>query len=83
MFQIPDSPLWLLNEGRNADALKALCWLRGWVSTDRVQLEYKNMSDYIETSNLSNLSRFNYYCLIIWRTDLIFEYDFIQLNTWY
>lgn len=46
MMQVPETPIWLLSRGRREDAVKALCWLRGWVSEDQVQEEFQEILRY-------------------------------------
>lgn len=43
--------MWLLSRGREADALKSLQWLRGWVSPAAVDKEFQEMKRYSENSN--------------------------------
>ncbi|KAL1139897.1 hypothetical protein AAG570_006874 [Ranatra chinensis] len=38
--QMPESPVWLLMKERDEEALKSLCWLRGWVTPDKVESEF-------------------------------------------
>lgn len=40
---IPETPYWLLSRNRKTDALKSLQWLRGWVSPNAVENEFKGM----------------------------------------
>ncbi|XP_065212661.1 facilitated trehalose transporter Tret1-like isoform X2 [Planococcus citri] len=47
---IPDSPVWLLSKDRKDEALQALCWLRGWVSEDKVKAEFDELCRYTEAS---------------------------------
>lgn len=51
VIQIPETPLWLLSRNREADALKSLQWLRGWVSEKAVQVEFEEIKRYNEYSN--------------------------------
>lgn len=45
-FQIPESPIWLLNHDKTAEAEKALCWLRGWVTKDAISVEFEELTNY-------------------------------------
>lgn len=45
--------MWLLSRGRREDALKALCWLRGWVSSETVQSEFDEIVRYSLASKIS------------------------------
>lgn len=40
LFFVPESPYWLLARGREEKAQKSLCWLRGWVTFDKVEKEF-------------------------------------------
>lgn len=50
LFQIPETPLWLLSKDRETDALKSLQWLRGWVSPKAVENEFNGLVRYNEVS---------------------------------
>lgn len=50
-LQIPETPLWLLSKKRDADALRSLQWLRGWVSPRAVEREFRDIKRYSENSN--------------------------------
>nr|XP_018906603.1 PREDICTED: facilitated trehalose transporter Tret1-like isoform X1 [Bemisia tabaci] len=52
--QVPESPVWLLTKGRKADAMKALCWLRGWTTPECVRDEFEGLVRYVEASRLQN-----------------------------
>uniref|UniRef100_A0A6M2DHG4 Putative permease of the major facilitator superfamily protein n=1 Tax=Xenopsylla cheopis TaxID=163159 RepID=A0A6M2DHG4_XENCH len=46
---IPETPMWLLSKGRREDALESLCWLRGWVTPDKVEKEFSEIEQYAKT----------------------------------
>lgn len=50
IIQIPETPLWLLSKNREAEALKSLQWLRGWVSAKAVKVEFDEIKRYNEYS---------------------------------
>lgn len=61
--KIPETPIWLLSKNRDADALKSLQWLRGWVSEKAVETEFNEMKRYNEYSNSCNeCVKFNVKC---------------------
>lgn len=43
VFQMPETPLWLLSRNRQEEALKSLQWLRGWVDSKAVQNEFNDL----------------------------------------
>ncbi|XP_028172431.1 facilitated trehalose transporter Tret1-like [Ostrinia furnacalis] len=57
---IPETPVWLLYKGREKDALKSLCYLRGWTTPDNVREEFNELVVYTK-----NLQR----CVICCQTD--------------
>uniref|UniRef100_A0A0A9WSX5 Facilitated trehalose transporter Tret1 n=4 Tax=Lygus hesperus TaxID=30085 RepID=A0A0A9WSX5_LYGHE len=48
LTQVPETPLWLMAQGREEDARKSLQWLRGWVSPQAVQNEVTELKRYAE-----------------------------------
>lgn len=46
ILQIPETPLWLYSKQRPHDAQKSLQWLRGWVSPQEVEKEFKELQRY-------------------------------------
>lgn len=46
--QIPESPHFLLSKNRTKEAEKSLCWLRGWVSNDKIEHEFKALQRHSE-----------------------------------
>lgn len=52
--KIPETPVWLLSKNREKDALKSLCWLRGWTSTEAVRDEFDSLKEYSEVLNACN-----------------------------
>lgn len=50
---MPETPIWLLSRGRRDDAVKALCWLRGWVQPDQVQSEFEEIVRYSKTCKIT------------------------------
>lgn len=54
IFQIPETPQWLLSKNRLADAKKSLQWLRGWVSNDAVTQEFHYLQQHSERSKSCN-----------------------------
>lgn len=46
ILTVPETPVWLLSRGREKDALKSLCYLRGWTTAENVREEYDQLSVY-------------------------------------
>ncbi|CAH0381780.1 unnamed protein product [Bemisia tabaci] len=63
--QIPDSPIWLLSQGRPTHALKSLQWLRGWTSAELVQEEFEKMEAHYKKSTEQSL-----------RSKMVGEYEY-------
>ncbi|CAH0381579.1 unnamed protein product [Bemisia tabaci] len=59
LTQIPESPTWLISKNRLDDAMKSLCWLRGWVEPNKVETEFKNLVNYVRNSTEQNESSSN------------------------
>lgn len=45
-LQVPETPVWLLSRGREKDALKSLCYLRGWTKPEDVKEEFDELVEY-------------------------------------
>lgn len=64
---VPESPTWLIREERFREAVKALQWLRGWVSEQYIEEEFNRLYDELitqpaleeraEEAHLSGVSR--------------------------
>lgn len=51
MKKVPETPIWLLSKNRAPEAMQALQWLRGWVSTKAVANEFKDLERYSQMSS--------------------------------
>lgn len=56
---MPETPVWLLSRGKEKEALKSLCYLRGWTVPDHVREEFDQLAEY--TKKLQ-------YCIICYKT---------------
>lgn len=56
---MPETPVWLLSRGKEKEALKSLCYLRGWTTPDQVREEFDQLVAY--TKKLQ-------YCVICCKT---------------
>lgn len=43
---VPETPSWLLSQGRRGDAIKALQWLRGWTTEADVAEEFSSIEEH-------------------------------------
>ncbi|CAB0001158.1 unnamed protein product, partial [Nesidiocoris tenuis] len=59
LTQIPETPLWLMARGREADAKKSLQWLRGWVSPQAVEKEVNELKRYSDASYKKRLKGYD------------------------
>ncbi|KAI5645798.1 sugar transporter domain-containing protein [Phthorimaea operculella] len=57
LCEVPETPVWLLVQGREKEALKSLRYLRGWTTVDQVKEEFDQLCVYAK-----NLDR----CVICW-----------------
>lgn len=46
LFQIPETPIWLLSQNRDDEASKSLQWLRGWVTEAKIVRELNELKQY-------------------------------------
>ncbi|XP_077288072.1 facilitated trehalose transporter Tret1-like [Arctopsyche grandis] len=51
ILTIPETPVWLISKGRMDDAMKSLCWIRGWCKPEHVQQEFDNIVAYQKNSS--------------------------------
>ncbi|XP_077289108.1 facilitated trehalose transporter Tret1-like [Arctopsyche grandis] len=52
---IPETPVWLISKGRMDDAMKSLCWIRGWCKPADVQKEFEDIVAYQKNSSRCQL----------------------------
>ncbi|KAL4717244.1 hypothetical protein ACJJTC_017131 [Scirpophaga incertulas] len=45
---VPETPVWLLSKGRQKEALRSLCRLRGWANPEDVKEEFDQLLNYNE-----------------------------------
>ncbi|XP_011551730.2 facilitated trehalose transporter Tret1 [Plutella xylostella] len=45
---VPETPIWLLSKGRQKEALRSLCQLRGWSKPEDVKEEFEHLVQYNE-----------------------------------
>ncbi|CAH0381023.1 unnamed protein product [Bemisia tabaci] len=50
LTQIPESPTWLITNGRAKDAQKSLSWVRGWLRPEEVQKEFEELFHHTEVA---------------------------------
>ncbi|XP_077289240.1 facilitated trehalose transporter Tret1-like [Arctopsyche grandis] len=51
ILSIPETPVWLISKGRMDDAMKSLCWIRGWCKPEHVQQEFDDIVAYHKNSS--------------------------------
>lgn len=50
LFFVPETPHWLVSKGRIERAEKALRWLRGWTTKERVADEFQGIQTFVQQS---------------------------------
>lgn len=50
---IPETPIWLLTKKRNDEAKKNLAWLRGWTTLEKVDEEFQEIVDHVNSESVN------------------------------